>query len=103
VADTLGSWEALLAFRAEAAVPVQHVDVGHGPPALPDDFWVHGPSELRVSARGEPVGVARLAGPVTKPLAEAVADVVGYWLTTPFLLWAERAGAPLAPDLEPTH
>lgn len=103
VADTLGSWEALLAFRAEAAVPVQHVDVGHGPPALPDDFWVHGPSELRVSARGEPVGVARLAGPVTKPLAEAVADVVAYWLATPFLLWAERAHAPLAPDLERTH
>lgn len=95
VYDALGSWDALEAFRREATVPVQHVDVGRGPPEVPHDFWVHGPSELRVTANGEPLGTVRLGGPVTQPIRAALADAITSGLRTPLLVWAERTGAPL--------
>ncbi len=97
VAEALGSWDALVAFRDEVTLPVQQVDVARGAAELPADFWVHGPSELRVTAAGEPLGTARLHGPVTQPLATAVADAIGGWLTGPLLIWAERAGSPVLP------
>ncbi len=86
-----------MAFRDEVALPVQQVDVARGAAELPADFWVHGPSELRVTAAGEPLGTARLHGPVTQPLAVAVADAIGGWVGGPLLIWAERAGAPVLP------
>jgi hypothetical protein len=98
VYDALGSLAALEEFRRGATVPVQPVDVGGGRLVVPRDFWVHGPSDLYVTAAGEPLGVARLAGPVTRPLAEAVADAVAEQLEAAVLLWADRAyGPPLAP------
>jgi GT2 family glycosyltransferase len=95
VAGALGSWEALVAFRDETVVPVQEVDVMQGVGGLRSDFWVDGPSELRVTAAGEPLGTARLNGPVTKPLPAAIAEAVGGRLLAPLLLWADRADVPV--------
>ena len=92
VYDALGSWEAWDAFQREATLPVRTVEVGRGLAIDPADFWVHGPSELRVTADGEPLGTARLAGPVARPLAQAVADAIGGALTGPLLVWGARTG-----------
>ncbi|GJG86415.1 hypothetical protein tb265_15960 [Gemmatimonadetes bacterium T265] len=95
VYDVLGSLDALDAFRREATLPVQHVDVRGGLGAAPDGFWVHGPSEIAVTAGGRPLGTVRLPGPVMRPLREALADVIGHGLVVPILLEAERAGTSL--------
>lgn len=97
VADALGSFAALEAFRAEVPPPVQAIDVACGLGALPDDFWVHGPSRLRVTAGQVELGTTWLRGPVTEPLRDAVAGAIAQSLLAPVLLWAEQAGAPVGP------
>lgn len=98
VHEALGSRAALDEFRAEATVPTQRVDVTRGLPAEPPaDFWVQGPSDVRVVAGGELLGTMRLKGPVVRPLRQALAAAIEEQLAPGVWAWAERTGAPLLP------
>jgi GT2 family glycosyltransferase len=98
VHEALGSRAALDAFRAEATVPTQVVDIARGlPDEPPADFWVQGPSDVRVVAGDEVLGTVRLAGPVTEPLRAALAAAIERQLAPAVWAWAERAGVSILP------
>lgn len=99
VYEGLGSREALLAFRAEATVPLQHVDIEHGLPRELPGFWVHGPSDVRVTAGADELGTVRLSGPVREPLREALAEAIRMQLGTAVWLWTDRHGIELLPPI----
>lgn len=96
VHEALGTRQALEAFRAEATVRTQEVDVTHGLPDAPPGFWVEAPSEVRLSAGGETLGTVRLPGPVTLPWREAMAEAIakrGAPALPALLAWSARTGA----------
>jgi GT2 family glycosyltransferase len=100
VRAALGSRAALDALRAAAPCPVHTVDIGHPAPEVPPDFWVHGPSEVRVTARGVPLGTVRVPGPVLRPLRRALADAIVGQLSASVWAWAEGDGTALLPRRE---
>lgn len=92
VRDALGSREALLAYRAEAPIPLQEVDVTHGLPEELSSFWVHGQSDLRVTAHGETLGTVHIPRPIHAPLREYLAELLATRFATPLWLMFERRG-----------
>ena len=92
VRDALGSREALLAYRAEAPIPLQEVDVTHGLPEEFPGFWVHGQSDLRVTAHGETLGTVHIPRPIHAPLREYLAELLATRFAAPLWLMFERRG-----------
>lgn len=100
--EALGSWQALEEFREGAIVPVHIVDISDGMDEPPSDYWVNGPSELRVVAGGDDLGTVRIPGPVLSPLRATLADRVADSLSGPLWMWAGRTGTSLLPPSSST-
>jgi hypothetical protein len=78
VLSTLGSWEALNAYRAGAPpVPRIELDISHGLPAsVRDQMWAHGPNSLSLRALDKRLGTLELSGPVEEPLLSRLAEEI---------------------------
>ena len=75
VRDVLGSWDALLAYCAQAA-PIRRarLEISDGLPAELPPLLVEGPSLLTVTWRGHCVGELYSPGPIESPLHSFLAD-----------------------------
>jgi len=89
VREALGSEQALDAYRREAPVLEQTLEVSDGVPPLAalGAFWVHGPSRVRLTWRGAPLGVYPIDRAIDGPLRPYLAD---------WLLWRLPGAAWLA-------
>lgn len=69
VRDALGSWAALLTYRAGATpLPHQQLDISAGLPANLPPLWVDGPSTLDITYHGKLLGTLRLPDAIEEPL-----------------------------------
>lgn len=75
VRDVLGSWDALLAYQAEAApLPRASLDISDGLPGELPPLWVDGPMLLTVTWREQRLGKLYLPGSIESPLRSFLAD-----------------------------
>jgi GT2 family glycosyltransferase len=97
VREALGTREALAAYQREATVPEQTLELAQGLPPLEalGDFWVHGPSRLRVTWDGEPIAMLHLSLSIEEPLRPFLAR----WLATrlPGSAWLGTADGRVSP------
>jgi glycosyltransferase involved in cell wall biosynthesis len=75
VRDVLGSWDALLAYQAEAApLPRASLDISDGLPGELPPLWVDGPMMLTVTWREQRLGKLYLPGSIESPLRSFLAS-----------------------------
>lgn len=75
VRDALGSWQAMLDYRAGALpLPHQHLDISNGLPETLPPLWVDGPSALHITCCGRELGTLKLLQPIQEPLRPYLAQ-----------------------------
>ena len=94
VLSTVGTWEALNSYRAEAPpMPRIEVDISLGlPESLREQMWVHGPSSLSLRALDRRLGTLELPGPLEEPLLSHLADEITEQFGTQMLLLFADSG-----------
>jgi len=92
VRDVLGSWDALLAYQAQAApIPRARLDISEGLPAELPSLWVDGPSTLSVTWRRQRLGELYLPGPIEVPLRSYLASRIAEQLETRIWIMLSQA------------
>lgn len=101
VRDVLGSWDALLAYQAQAApIPRARLDISDGLPAELPPLLIEGPSLLTITWREHCLGELCSPGPIESPLHSFLADRIVEQLERQ--LWtapSQVAAVPLAQTL----
>jgi hypothetical protein len=87
VRRALGSLEALRAYRREAVLPEQSLELAAGipPVAALRGFWVHGPSRVQVTWQGDLL----FTDEISYAIEESLRPFLAWWVSTraPALAW----------------
>ncbi|HZF67193.1 MAG TPA: glycosyltransferase family 2 protein [Gemmatirosa sp.] len=87
VRGALGSLEALRAYRREAVLPEQSLELAAGipPVAALRGFWVHGPSRVQVTWQGDLL----FTDEISYAIEESLRPFLAWWVSTraPALAW----------------